>query len=407
MVLVVATTTVAAASDWPHWGGPNGDFTTDSTGLAESWPFGGPPEVWRRQLGEGYSAIVVEDGTLYTMYRKGETEIAIALDADSGETRWEFKYDSPTDERDWSFDRGPGPHSTPALFGDRIFLVGSTTKFHALNRTDGTVLWSHDFLDDFDGSFRHRGYSSSPLIFQDTVIIPVGGSGRNVMAFRQDDGTAVWRGGDDDNSYSSPILIELDGRAQVVALGATEIVGIDARDGTLLWRHPHATRGAFNISTPIWSDDGLLFVSSAYDGGGRVLRLSGGSPATEVEELWFSNQVRVHFGTAIRLGDTVYASSGDFGPAPMKAIDIGTGEVLWQDRSFSKHSLVFADGKLVLLDEDGVLGLVRADRKGMEVLARSQLFDSLAWTVPTLVGTKLYARNREEIVAVELGTAQR
>ena len=186
------------------------------------------------------------------------------------------------------------------------------------------------------GTFRHRGHSASPLTYNETVIIPVGGADRNLMAFRQQDGTVVWRGGDDDSSYSSPILIDLGGKTQVVALGATEIVGIDADTGTVLWRHPHATRGAFNISTPIWSDDGLLFMSSAYDGGGRVLRLSANGAATAVEEVWFSNQVRVHFGTAIRLDDIVYASSGDFGPAPMKAIDIGTGEVLWQDRSFRR-----------------------------------------------------------------------
>jgi outer membrane protein assembly factor BamB len=111
----------------------------------------------------------------------------------------------------------------------------------------------------------------------------------------------------------------------------------------------------------------------------------------------------VHFGTAVRIDDTVYASSGDFGPAPMTAVDVKTGEVLWRDRTFAKHSLLYADGKLVLHDEDGVLALVEANRQGMTVKARAQVFNSLSWTVPTLVGTRLYLRNREEIVALELG----
>ncbi|MDX1383507.1 MAG: PQQ-binding-like beta-propeller repeat protein [Thermoanaerobaculia bacterium] len=410
--LAVALATVAALSapgaaagvDWPWWGGPNGDFTVEATGLAEAWPEDGPRELWRRALGEGYSAITVVGDRLYTMYRRGETEIVVALAAASGDTIWETEYDSPTDERDWSFDRGPGPHATPAVHAGRVFAVGSTNRFHALEAETGEVLWSYDFLQDFDGSFRHRGYSASPLVYRDTVIIPVGGSGQGVMAFRQADGEVVWKAGDDDASYASPILIDLDGETQVAAFAANEIVGIDPDSGRFLWSHPHPTRGAFNISTPLWSaDDRLLFASSAYDGGGRVLRLSGTGTDTRVEELWFSNQVRIHFGTAIRIGDTVYASSGDFGPAPMKAVDIATGDVLWQDRSFAKHSLVHADGKLVLLDEDGVLGLLRVDRDGVEVLARAQVFDSLSWTVPTLVGTKLYARNREEIVALELG----
>ena len=406
-LIVFATVTLIAgavlAADWPAWGGPNGNFTTESTGLASSWRFGGPPEIWRRPLGEGYSAIVVVGEDLYTMYRKGETEWVVALDAATGETRWEFAYDSPTRSKDWSFDRGPGPHATPAVAGNRIFVIGSTTKFHALDRNTGNELWSHDFLGDFDGSFRHRGYSSSPLVYGETVLASVGGAGRSLVAFRQSDGSVVWRAGDDDASYSSPILIELGGKPQVAAFGANEIVGFEPETGALLWSHPHPTRNAFNISTPIWSDDGLLFLSSAYDGGGRVVRLTGSGNATRVEELWFSNQVRIHFGTGIRVGDTVYASSGDFGPAPMKAVDIESGDVLWQDRSFAKHSLVYGDGKLVVLAEDGTLGLVRANRDGMEKLAESRLFDSLAWTVPTLVGTRLYARSRQEIVAVELG----
>jgi len=386
---------------WPHWGGPTSDFKTDSTGLAETWPESGPPEIWSRDLGEGYSAILVEDGILYTQYRLGDRELTIALDADTGETLWEHSYDSPTDG--WTFDRGAGPHATPALSRDSLFTAGSTGVFQAVRRSDGAPLWSYDQMEDFDGSFRHRGYSSSPILYGDTVILPVGGDGRSVVALLQSDGSVVWKGGDDDISYSSPVLIEVGGKQQLVAFGANEIAGVDPATGKVLWTHPHATRGAFNISTPLWSNDGLLFVSSAYDGGGRVLRLTANGSATKVEELWFSNQMRVHFGTAIRLGDTVYASSGDFGPAPMTAVDVHSGKILWRDRTFAKHSLVWADGKLILLDEDGVLGLLRVNREGAEVLAQHSVFDSLSWTVPTLVGTRLYLRNREQIKALELG----
>jgi hypothetical protein len=146
-------------------------------------------------------------------------------------------------------------------------------------------------------------------------------------------------------------------------------------------------------------------MSSAYDGGGRAIQLTKSGDATTVEELWFSNQVRLHFGTAIRLDDTVYMSSGDFGPAPMTAVDVKTGEVLWRDRTFAKHSLLYADGKLLLLDEDGALAMVEVNRQGMTVKARAQVFNSLSWTVPTLVGTRLYVRNREEIAALDLGAA--
>ena len=406
IVLHISTMTITAtepgSADWPHWGGPERSFKTDSTGLLDSWPEGGPPRLWSRPLGEGYSAIVVRDAVLYTLYRQEEREIVIALSAATGETKWEFGYDSPTEG--YRFDRGAGPHATPAVAGDRLFSVGSTTVLNALSSADGSLLWSYELAADFDSSYRHRGYATSPLVYGELVLVPVGGKGRTLVAFRQDDGSEVWRGGDEDIAYASPTLIEVDGQEQVVAFVSDSIVGLDPASGRELWKHAHPTKNAFSISTPLFSEEaGILFLSSAYDGGGRGLKLRRDGGATRVEELWFSNQVRVHFGTAILVGDTVYCASGDFGPAPMAAVDLNTGEVLWRDRAFAKHSAVYADGKLILLDEDGVLGLATVTREGLEVLSRAQVFDSLAWTVPTLVGTRLYLRNREEIVALELG----
>jgi len=396
-----ATTDVEVDREWAWWGGPRWDWKPATPALADGWPEGGPPVLWRRQLGEGYSAISVKDGSLYTMLRNGEQESVVALSAATGDTLWQFTYEAPT--AGWTFDRGAGPHATPAVAADRVFAIGSTAKFHALDRATGARLWSHDLIAELEGGTRHRGYSSSPLLHRDVVIAVVGGKGGTVVAFRQADGTVAWRGGSDDSSYSSPILIDVGGETQLAVFASTRILGIDPADGRELWSHPHPTRSAFNISTPLWSaGDGILFISSAYDGGGRAIQLERAGASTTVKELWFSNQVRVHFGTAIRLGDTVYASSGDFGPAPMTAVDVATGEVLWRDRTFAKHSLLHADGKTFLLDEEGVLALVSVSREGMTVRSRAQLFDSLSWTVPTLLGTQLYARNREEIVALEL-----
>ena len=434
--LAQAATDADIDQEWAWWGGPRWDWKPATPALADSWPESGPPVLWRRPLGEGYSAISVKDGALYTMLRDGEDETVVALSAATGETLWQHTYESPTEG--WTFDRGAGPHATPAVTAERVFAIGSTGKMHALDRATGAALWSHDLIAELDGGVRHRGYSSSPLLHDDLVIAVVGGEAGTVVAFRQADGTVAWRGGSDDSSYSSPLLIELPpelpsstssatdasrrapsaptrrpsadsdglpgGQHQLVVFAATRILGVDPDSGRELWSHPHPTRSAFNISTPLWSeDDGILFVSSAYDGGGRAIQLEREGDATEVKELWFSNQVRVHFGTAIRLGDTVYASSGDFGPAPMTAVDVGSGEVLWRDRTFAKHSLLHADGKLILLDEDGALGLVEVSREGMTVRSRAQVFESLSWTVPTLVGTKLYLRNRAEIMALELG----
>jgi hypothetical protein len=160
-----------------------------------------------------------------------------------------------------------------------------------------------------------------------------------------------------------------------------------------------------NISTPLWSAaDHLLFVSSAYGTGTRVIELRQAGGKTTATEKWFSNRMRVHIGSVIRIGNFVYGSSGDFGPAFITAIDVTTGKIAWQDRTFSRAQLLHADGKLVILDEDGNLGIATVTPDGLQVLAKAPVLENRAWTPPTLVGTRLYARDRKNVAAFDLGS---
>ena len=174
-------------------------------------------------------------------------------------------------------------------------------------------------------------------------------------------------------------------------------------NGTVLWRHPHRTQYGLNISTPVWGGDNLLFVSSAYNNGARALKLRQAGGKTTVKEEWFQNRMRVHIGTVIRLGDFAVGSSGDFGPCPTVGIDLKSGNVLWQDRQFARSTFLYADNKLIIMDETGNLGLATAARDGLKVLARASVLSNRAWTVPTLSGTTLYVRDRKQIVALALG----
>jgi len=148
----------------------------------------------------------------------------------------------------------------------------------------------------------------------------------------------------------------------------------------------------------------VLLVASAYNSGSRALRITRQGGQTRVEELWFTKRLRIMFGNAIRIGDFVYGTSGDFGPAFLTALDMKTGELAWQERGFGRSSLLHADGKVVILDEDGSLILARVSPKGLQVLSKTQLFQTTSWTVPALVGTTLYARDRAKILALDLGS---
>jgi outer membrane protein assembly factor BamB len=402
----------AGSSDWTQWGGPTRNFVSSSTGLASTWPAGGPQKLWSRALGEGHSSILVEGTRAYTMYRpsglmsyvrRSQEEVVTALETSTGKTVWEFTYPSPTDGLDFS--QGAGPHSTPLIVGNRLYATSTRRELFALDKTTGKRLWSHDFIAEYGAPSPDRGYTCSPIAYNDTIIVTLGGRDQAVAAFNQQTGALVWKGGNTQVSPASPILIDVDGQQQLVMFGGDAIAGMNPSNGQTLWSHPHKTDWGLNISTPVWSSaDHLLFVSAAYSSGSRALELRQANGKTSVSEKWFSNRMRVHIGTVIRIGDYIYGSSGDFGPAFMSGVDMKTGKVVWQDRSFSRAQLLYADGKLILLDEDGNLGLATVSPEGLKVLARASVLQNLAWTPPTLAGTTLYVRDRKTIAAFNLAT---
>jgi len=338
---------------------------------------------------------------LFTMYRKGDNDIAIALDAATGKTIWEYSYAAPFSP-EYDMSNGPGPHATPLVSGDRVFTSGATGQLHCLDKKTGKPLWSHDLLAEFHGTLRVNGYSCSPIAYKDEIVLMVGGPASSLVAFNRKDGSVVWKKHDFKNSTSSPIIINVNGQDQLVAFMYAEIVGVDPNNGNLLWSQPHPVDFGLNTSTPIWGPDNLLFMSSAYSGGSRVIKLSRAGDKTTVEELWANRLMRIHFTNAIRIGDVIYGSSGDFGAAPFTAINVKTGNVLWRNRSFPRASFVFADGRFIILDEDGHLLLATATPEGLTVSSKVEVLGHVSWTAPSLSGTQLYLRDRKNILALEL-----
>lgn len=399
----------AGTSQWLHWAGPSYDFSVaGEPALATTWPKGGPRRVWTQPLGAGFSAVLAEHETVYSSFRRGEEEILAALDAKTGAVRWQRPFHTP-DHPEWRMPTGspvagPGPYATPLVEGTRVFFATSLGVLHAVDKQNGTVLWTKNIWKDLQGSEVQPGYSSSPLAYKDQVIVCVGGPGRGLMSLRQEDGAVVWSSVDADNAFASPILIELSGRSQIVAFMRDAIVGVDPEGGQLLWRHGHATNYGIHASTPVWGPGNILFLSSAYDGGSRALRIDAANGRTQLTELWHTRRVRIHHSNAIRIANHVYASNGDFGPAPLTAVDVTTGAVEWQDRRFGKSTLIRAGNYVILLDESGRLALTTLSPEGLTVHAEADVLAATAWTVPTLVGDRLFVRNQREIAAFELPT---
>jgi outer membrane protein assembly factor BamB len=392
-------------------------------GLADSWPEDGPENLWHRELGDGYSTIVVDDGVLYTMYRKDNDEYTVALDAATGETIWESKNPSPFTPLMAEF--GPGPHTTPLISGKRLYTIGTNAVMHCFDKRSGDILWKHDLAEKFGAPIPGRGYGCSPIAYKNTVIVPVdrvrpeehGGAaegeeaesetqekaeGQTLIAFDQKTGNVVWKSQDFPLNYSSPILIDFEGETQLVQLMQREMMGVNPDTGELLWTHEFTPDGA-NIATPLWTGDGLLFCSSAYGSGSRVVKLTKKDGKTVPEELWYDRKMRIHHGNAVRIGDYVYGSSGDFGTVLFMSMNVKTGKVAWRERGFKKATCVYADGKLIILDEDGELALATVTPEGLTVHAKCKVAERYAWAAPTLVGKTLYIRDRQHIMALDLG----
>jgi outer membrane protein assembly factor BamB len=390
----------AAGAHWRQWGGPGGNFHVPVGGLADHWPADGPPRLWDRPLGEGYSAIVADAGRLYTMYRQGNDEIVVAMRADTGQTVWEHRYRAETYPNQTK-DFGQGPNATPLILGDRIVTIGFTGIMHCLDLQTGRPLWSHDLVKKFNGTIQYYGYANSPLAYKDTIITLVGGETYGVVALKPEDGSLVWKSKPLGVSYAAPVLINVDGQDQVVFFSPNEVIGLDAANGSRLWSHLVVNFCKTNCTSAVWGPDNLLWAATKGVGGTRVLKLTQRDGKTDAQEVWTNRKIRLYHWNAVRVGDYVYASSGDSRPL-LSVIDVKTGEVVERHRGFDSANIIQADGKLILLDHSGKLALARPANGKIEILSSARILDSTCWTVPTLVGQTLYVRDRQSILALDL-----
>ena len=271
--------------------------------------------------------------SLYTLYGRPHTEVVVALDAQTGKTLWEHSTRSRFTS-DYASEMGNGPYATPLLMGDRVFTAGVAGRLQCLDRKAGKLLWTQQLWTDHKGTRMMYGYASSPIAFRDTVIVPVGGKGRALMAFRQADGTVAWSKNDFGNAYSSPVLINVDGLEQLAVLMDGAVFGANPHNGDLQWQIPFQVLYSIAVSTPVWGPGNLLFVSAEYGAGTKVIRLERKGNQTIAKEQWSSPRLRLHHGNAMRLGDSVYFTSGGKGSqAILSAVDVNTGKIHWQERA--------------------------------------------------------------------------
>ncbi len=391
-IAFLAASTAAAAGDWPQFRGPQRDGVSSEQGLAREWPAEGPKALWRAQLGPGFSGISVVAGRAYTMFGVEADEFAACFDAATGQEIWRVRTDSQYKD---SF--GDGPRSTPTVDGERVFVLGARGKLHALATASGERVWLRDFVAEFGSTVPRWGFSTSPLVEGDLLLVEVGGAdGSGIVAFDKRTGKEAWRSGSDQAAYAAPIAVTIGSSRQAVFFTSRHLVGLAPGDGALLWKQPWTTSYDVNASTPVFIPPDKLFVSSGYDVGAALYRVTGSG----VEQLWRNREMKNKFSSSVLRDRHLYG----FDEGTLKCISAESGETKWRARGFGHGSLILADGHLLVLGDEGTLAMIEATAGEYLEKARAKIFSGKTWTVPTLADGKLYLRNEKELLS--LGVAR-
>jgi outer membrane protein assembly factor BamB len=385
----------ADLDDWPQWRGPRRDGVSKETGLLKDWPANGPRLAWRISgTGDGYSSFAVAGGRLFTLGARQNTEYVFAFDAASGKKLWEV-----ANGRRFNNDRGDGPRGTPTIEGDRVYVFGSSGDMTVLDPATGKVFWTQNLLQKYGGSNINWGLSESPLVLSDRIIVTPGGRGASIVALRKTDGSLIWKSQSDEPGYSSALLHPIGSIQQAVVFTAERALGVDVNDGRVLWSYNRVANRTANIATPI-ARGNHVFLSSDYGTGAGLLALTASGNGIKASEVYFTNEMRNHHASSVLVGDYLYGFSSSI----LTALHFETGKVAWRDRSVGKGSLVFADDRLYLFSENGVVGLAEANPQKYVEHGRFQLRTGNlpTWSHPVVSGGKLFIRDQDTLYAYDV-----
>jgi outer membrane protein assembly factor BamB len=388
---------VVLAADWPGWLGPKRDGASGETGLLTTWPSTGPKVLWQAKGGDGYSSIAVADGKAITLVQRDGQEFVVAFDAVKGGELWATPL-APAYKNDY----GSGPRSTPSLEAGMIYVQSVTGPLACLYAKDGSVVWKKDLLKEFGAKNISWGLSASPFIEGDLVLALPGAKGAGVAAFNKKTGALVWKLGDDKAAYASPIATTVGKQRQLIFFTAAGLLAASP-EGKELWRVPWKTEYDCNICTPLLVGD-KLFVSSGEEVGSALYQLQAQAPP---EQLWRlegkESPMTNYWANSVFHDGHLYGLHGEFSKRiDLRCIELATGKVKWSNDGFGKASVLLADGHLFITTKKGDLVLVRATPEKYDEKARVTLLGDNR-SVPTLANKRLYIRDRQKILCLDLG----
>ncbi len=451
----LASRFLRADDDWPQFLGSHANGTSDETGLLDHWPTNGPPVLWEKKIGTGYSAPSVRGNRLVLHHRIANEEIVEAFEADSGKPIWRYAYPSSFVD---PYGYNNGPRCTPPLTTNLCYTFGAEGKLLCLDLSSGKRLWERDTAKDWNIPEAFFGVGSTPILEGDFLIVMVGGQPNSgVVALNAQTGTTVWENVGEKNwqgqpmlgwpgerkvtwqkywkqaSYATPVATAIHGQRHILCLMRQGLVSLDPKTGEVNFSRWFCStvNDSVNAANPVVIDD-LIFISAAYYRVGSVL-LRVKPDGKSFDDVWRSPRelremdpktgdlvppvLEIHWTTPIYYDGYLYAFSGRNEPdARFRCVELKTGKLMWdrneswpahstpQPKVYGRGSSIMADGKLIALGEGGLLGLVRPSASRADELARFQVpqLHYPCWAAPVLAHKRLYLRSEDRLVCLNL-----
>ncbi len=391
-------TSVLKPAEWPGFRGPGRDGIVHGVRLNTDWTSSPPVPLWHRTIGPGWSSFAVSGDLLYTQEQRGEDEIVACYRVATGEPVWRHRDKA----RFWESNGGAGPRATPTLVNGRVYAFGATGILNALDASNGAVVWSRDVAEDAHRKIPMWGFSSSPLVIGDLVVVAASG---RLAAYDVATGKPRWLGPDLPGSYSSPHRATIDGVEQILLLTAAGATSVSPADGKVLWQHswPEGT----TIVQPAMTADGDVLINTLTGTGGlgiRRLAVAHASGGWTVTERWTSTGLKPYFNDFVVHNGHAYGFDG----AILSCIDLQDGKRKWKGGRYGDGQLVLLPDQdlLFVVSEEGELALVKATPDQFTEVARVKAIDGKTWNHPVLVRDFLLVRNGEEMAAFKLSLAR-
>jgi len=383
-------------AEWPGFRGPQRDDVVHGVSVATDWSSSPPSEMWRRQVGPGWSSFAVNGDLIYTQEQRGGDEVVSCYRKSTGAPVWRHR----TATRFWESNAGAGPRGTPTVIDGRVYALGATGVLNSLDAATGALIWTRNAAADTKVKIPMWGISSSPLVVDDVVIVATGGK---LAAYDIVTGAPRWSGAGSGFSYSSPHLATIDGVAQVLFLTSPGAIGVDPHSGKVLWQHQW-DGGA--IVQPAMTADGDILVNAVSMSGGegmRRLAVTRNGGAWTAQEKWTSRGLKPYFNDFVVHKGYAYGFDNNI----LSCIDLADGSRKWKGGRYGNGQLVLiADQDLLLLiSEDGELALVSATPDAFKEVARAPALEGKTWNHPVLVRDTLLVRNDHEMAAFRLTAA--